>query len=97
MKIWCLFSVVNDYDQPENNLVAWWETKPDGPILARHIGYEGFPHDWHEDRVLAIKRLHDGKVVRLDQTDYRLEQLGPGVVPSRQHLALLPTKRKRRS
>lgn len=26
--IWCLFSVDNNYDQPDHNLVTWWSTLP---------------------------------------------------------------------
>lgn len=38
MKIWCLFSIANDYDQPYSNLEAWWVKKPDFAELAIVVG-----------------------------------------------------------
>lgn len=38
MKIWCLFSVENNYDQPENNLVSWWQNKPTIETLTTFVG-----------------------------------------------------------
>jgi hypothetical protein len=35
--IWCLFSVENDYDQPENNLRAWWGEKPTLEALGKYL------------------------------------------------------------
>jgi hypothetical protein len=71
MKIWCLLSVDNNYDQPKNNLVAWWETKPNIQQLANIIGYN-----------LDIKKgskelghLLNMEEVRIDNTDYRLEEV----------------------
>lgn len=47
MKIWCLFGVENNYDQPDNDLIA------------------------------AVK-LHQGEVVRHDNTDFRLREVEEG-------------------
>ncbi len=36
--IWCLFSIENNYDQPDNNLVTWWSTLPDVAELQLALG-----------------------------------------------------------
>lgn len=74
--IWCLFSVNNDYNQPDNNLVAWWFEKPSFEILAEVIGvkFEG------EENILNIIFIHQGKARRVRETEYRLRNLDEGEV-----------------
>ena len=33
-EIWCLFSIECKYDQPPNNLIAWWENVPTASQIA---------------------------------------------------------------
>ena len=75
MKIWCLFSVDNDYNQPPNNLVAWWMQKPTREQLAEAI--EIGPDQWTEelDSILDMQGNE-----RIGQTDYRLEQVPEGII-----------------
>ena len=68
-KIWVLLSIDNLYDQPENNLVAWWRTKPDAKQLQNIL---------HYDKEYIVPILN-GISVRLSETDYRLEELSEGV------------------
>jgi len=67
MKIWCLFSIENQYYQPNNNLVAWWTKKPTTDKLFPVIG-QGLSL---EDTNL----LFAGNKVRVCETDYRLEEV----------------------
>jgi hypothetical protein len=77
---WALFSVDNNYDQPPNNLVAFFSTvKPSIEELAKAIGYS-FPNDL-DDITLAIVKIWAGEEVRISETDYRLQQIGYGIMP----------------
>lgn len=74
--IWVLFSEDNHYDQPPNNLVAWWQTKPDLETLAKAIGY-----DWPasgDETIVKIVKIWAGEEQRINDTDWRVEQLFPG-------------------
>lgn len=76
MKIFCLFSVANNYDQPDNNLVCWWRERPSIETLAKALG-ESFPSRSDND-TLAIVKVWSGDVARLHEVDYRLEEVGEG-------------------
>jgi hypothetical protein len=69
MKIWCLFSVDNNYDQPYNNLVYWNCNKPTLEKLCEIIETENFD---------AVQEVLDGKEARICGADYRLEFIGQG-------------------
>lgn len=68
-KIWCLFSIANDYNQPDNNLVAWFRKKPDAVILS-------FVTNNQEE----IERLLIGERVRISYADFRLRCISEGKV-----------------
>ena len=72
--IWALFSVENDYSQPDNNLVAWWRRKPDIGIILNMIGgaYD------RDDSVVAAAHIFTGDGARVGNTDYRLESVLEG-------------------
>ena len=74
-KIWCLFSVENNYDQPDNNLVTWWEEKPSLEKLAKFLCQ---PLDKASDEaIMAVVEIWKGNrtVTPGDSTSYRLEQV----------------------
>jgi hypothetical protein len=77
MNIWCLFSVTHEYDQPSNNLVAWWEEKPSIEKLAETLGMD---MKLSKDQDLANLCLLwvNGLQHNPGDTDYRLEYIGPG-------------------
>lgn len=77
--IWALFSVENNFDQPENNLVAWWSEKPSFDLLAKALSLEGFPCA-SDELTLYVVNLWQGeaKQIRQGETLYRLELLGEG-------------------
>lgn len=74
MKIWCLFSIANNYDQPYANLEAWWVKKPDFAELAIAVGITVDIKKGHS----GIGRLLKNKESRIDDTDFRLEEIPEG-------------------
>lgn len=81
MQIWCLFSVDNNYDQPENNLVAWWKDKPSFDQVAASIGFGCFPCET-DYATLYVVNLWQGanEQVQFGGTRYRLVLIGEGVL-----------------
>lgn len=73
--IWCLFSVDNNYDQPDNNLVAWWPEKPTLEVLFDTLGVTLGVRD--QDTVAVVK-IWAGSREELRQTQYRLELVSEG-------------------
>ena len=73
-RIWCLFTSANDYDQPNNNLQAWWSEKPSLEDLEKVEVCKG-----------AIRPVLDGilagATIRLQNYfDTRLEEVAEGEV-----------------
>jgi hypothetical protein len=73
--IWCLFSVEQNYDQPDNNLVCWWREKPSLETLFNTIGVEMGKRD---DTTVAIVKIWAGDPQDVDTTLYRLEAVSEG-------------------
>ena len=73
-KIWALFSIANDYDQPENDLVAWWSGKPSFEILSGVFGIIIDKEKGHS----GIGKVLKGQEVRIGGADYRLEEISEG-------------------
>ncbi len=76
MKIVCLFSVENNYDQPQNNLICWWREKPSIETLAKALDLR-FPAS-SDSETLAIVKVWSGEGARIIETDYRLEEVEEG-------------------
>lgn len=53
--IWVLTSVACDYDQPPNNLEAWWSEKPTLAQLAKFL----YPDNTNEYTIPLIQQLLD--------------------------------------
>jgi len=70
--IWCLFSIANDYDQPRNNLVTWWQKKPSLEALAKTLCHKLGTDD---ATTVAVVHVWSGKEARIGDTDYRLEDV----------------------
>ena len=67
--IWCLFSIQNEYDQPDNNLVAWWFEKPEINIIRAivddKVDISIFERPFRESYCgtkFRIEQLNEGKV-----------------------------------
>jgi hypothetical protein len=67
--IWCLLSIENEYNQPQNNLEAWWPKHPTLVELSTAIGTS-----------YSVADLWSGHIVRYGNTDYRLREVKEGVV-----------------
>jgi len=76
MKIWVLFSIANDYDQPENNLVAWWTDKPTFDVLAKTLDITVDKQKGNPD----IGRILQGQERRIGNTNYRLREIEEGII-----------------
>ena len=69
-----LYSIENNYDQPENNLVALFKDKPSLGLLAKALG-KSFPCDSDSDTITIVNIWSniDKNEYRLGETNYRLE------------------------
>lgn len=81
--IWCLFSVDNNYDQPDNNLVRFWYNKPSIETLAKFMAC---PLDKATDEdITRVVQLWTGERVTgfsYDTTcQYRLQAVTEGKAP----------------
>jgi hypothetical protein len=74
MKIWVLYSIANDYDQPSNNLEAWWKEKPTFVMLVEILEIN-FDSDKGDS---PIGRIMKGDEVRLNDVDWRLREIEEG-------------------
>lgn len=71
MEIWCLFNIYNEYNQPENNLVAWWENKPNIYQLANIIGIQFDVKKGNKE----LGRILNGKRVEILDNQFRLQKV----------------------
>ena len=70
--MYALYSIDNQYYQPDNNLVALYQEKPSLEALGRLFG--GFPSSTDE-RTLDIVNLWKETEVRINDTNYRIEEI----------------------
>ena len=75
-KIWVLFSIANEYDQPNANLKAWWCNKPTFKQLS--AAADRFVDDKEGDG--PVGEVMNGKEVRIKGLDYRLVGVPPNAV-----------------
>lgn len=73
MQIWALFSIDNNYDQPENNLVGFWEKRPGHWRIRKTLEsvgtfYSTSALDDATNKVYSLKRARDSI-----HTEFRLE------------------------
>ena len=78
MKIWCLFSVRNEYDQPDNNLEAWWVEKPSLETVAHALELT-FPAPT-DAQTLAVVKVWSGEEQTIGSAAYRLSSINEGVL-----------------
>lgn len=80
-RIWCLFSVENNYDQPDHNLAAWWVTKPSLEKLAIHLGHPlDKASDEHIVRIVEIWKGAGAQINGPGSSHYSLEEVPEGKV-----------------
>ena len=78
VKIWCLFSVEREHDQPANNLVGWWEIKPSIEKLAGFLACS--MEKATDEQIVAVVNIWSGKAADIRTTQYRLEEVIEGGV-----------------
>jgi len=74
--IWCLFSIENNYDQPDNNLCRFWFSRPSIETLASYL--LGTPIDKADDEdVVTVVDIWKGtqRQITLGGTSYRLQEV----------------------
>ena len=74
MKIWILTQIANDYNQPENDLVAWWPEKPSEEQLEAVLGCANF----RKYRTAVKELLEYGRYREDYGTTCFLREVGPG-------------------
>lgn len=72
MKIWCLFSIENNYDQPMNNLEAFWSHKPTFGDVKKLLDPE---LKYYVSADSIYDKLSRGEEVRFGGADYRIEEI----------------------
>ena len=78
-KIYALFSIENGYNQPSNNLITFWHTKPSIEMVASALGMT-FPAFDDENTLCIVKIWSGNSNVRLNNVDYRIDCISPGEV-----------------
>jgi hypothetical protein len=81
MKLWILREDVNEYDQPPNNLAAIWTKKPSIETLLEALGFSTDLTALHEDELIRSVSVLKGESVRINNADYKLEQVEEGRLP----------------
>ena len=72
-----LFSIENNYDQPRNNLICWWSEDPTIETLAKILNID-FNTTSDQNKVAIVNIYTKGKA-RIDNVDYRLEEIKAGI------------------
>ena len=80
MKVYAIFSIANNYDQPENNLEILFQNKPNFENLKTfffdQLSIDELSIDeLRNSDIMFLVDLMRGKSVRLDGTEYRIEEL----------------------
>ena len=85
-RIFCLFSIANNYDQPRNNLVAWWAEKPNFETFCKCFEVTIEPGadvltilDKYGDALLKLKEVYNGRESQVFGDNYRLESVAEGI------------------
>lgn len=75
MKVWALFSIENQYYQPDNNLEKLFMQKPTFEVLMKQIMGTTNLNDTHEMDIIALVEILKGNEGRIDGYDYRIEEV----------------------
>jgi hypothetical protein len=65
-EIWCLFSIANNYDQPQYNLECWWHKQPTLKRIADVVG---------STDPFIFRGILSGRKIRWNEADYYLEKV----------------------
>ena len=78
MKLWILRQTFNEYDQPPNNLAAIWTKKPSIETILEALEFPTDLTQLHEDELIKSVSVLKGETVRINNADYKLEQIEEG-------------------
>lgn len=75
MKVWALFSIANEYDQPDNNLEKLWLDKPSFLQLVDTL-YGRPVEELMDDEIIKAANLLKGeRVCDGHHNEYRIEEV----------------------
>lgn len=75
MKVYAIFSIANNYDQPENNLEILFQHKPNFESLKTFFFDKLSIDELRDSDIMFLVDLMRGKSIRLDGTEYRIEEV----------------------
>ena len=75
MKVYAIFSIANNYDQPENNLEVLFHNKPNFENLKTFFFDLLSIDELRDSDIMFLVDLMRGKSVSLDDTEYRIEEV----------------------
>ena len=75
MKVYAIFSIANNYEQPENNLEILFQNKPNFENLKTFFFDQLSIDKLRDSDIMFLVDLMRGKSVRLDDTKYRIEEV----------------------
>lgn len=75
MKVWALFSIENQYYQPDNNLEKLFVQKPTLEVLMKQIIGTTDLNDMREMDIIALVEILKGNEGRINGYDYRIEEV----------------------
>lgn len=71
--IYCLFSIANDYDQPDNNLLGFWFEKPSIDEISKVLAIQ-FPNR-NDEITLKMVNIWKGDIINIDNCEYRVQKI----------------------
>ena len=75
MKVYAIFSIANNYEQPENNLEILFQNKPNFENLKTFFFDQLSIDELRDSDIMFLVDLMRGKSVRLVYTEYRIEEV----------------------
>lgn len=75
MKAWAIFSIENNYYQPDNNLVALYKDKPTFEQLLSRFANGRELGELEEYEIIGIVSLLSGGKYKTFDCEYRLEEV----------------------
>ena len=75
MKVYAIFSIANNYEQPENNLEILFQNKPNFENLKTFFFDQLSIDELRNSDIMFLVDLMRGKSVRLVYTKYRIEEV----------------------
>lgn len=76
-KVHMLFSVDNNYDQPDRAFVCWWKEKPSIETVAKVLMIDFSKAN--DDTKAAVVSIWLGKRCELSGTDFWIEEVQEGI------------------